>query len=193
MTALALGGLLLGGCHYTRERFRDLSDIIDTKGGSSPRLGLGVKGEATNFIWGGLGYGQPGPEYYGRRIFNKHLAGTTGKDGFRGPEEVGLGIGHFQLRDITKSGLWDNMATSYFGINPFAYNAIVSEDEWQATAVPWRVGLEVWLPFYDVGIYLNVGELIDFLVGFVGLDPADDEDIPIGSPHNYEREDTGES
>ncbi|MBI1851928.1 MAG: hypothetical protein HYR85_16445 [Planctomycetes bacterium] len=43
-----------------------------------------------------------------------------------------------------------------------------------------RFGVEVWLPLVRFGLYLNLGEVVDFVAGWVGLDSAQDDGIDKG-------------
>ena len=45
-----------------------------------------------------------------------------------------------------------------------------------------RVGAEILVPSLQVGGYLNLGELLDFLVGWFGFDPAVDLGELRGTP-----------
>src|SRR5262245_27744442 len=75
LVAVAAAVVPLAGCAYLRDRGRDLTDIVDVKGGVGG-VGLGVKARATEFIGTGvgLGAGYDTTEKYGRRWFDDESA-----------------------------------------------------------------------------------------------------------------------
>lgn len=198
-TALLILGFLTlaSGCTYTTDRLRDLTDIVDVKGGARLHPGLGGKIEATDFIWGGLGYSKTGVEFFGRRRLVDSREQSDLIKSFDYPNtatEISLGIAGYEFGGAQCGG-----AGSLFGINPVAFAHLYRQtlgshpEPPSLVSNPWRIGGELWLFLVDGGIYLNVGEVVDFLAGLAGLDPAEDDGLPLGTDYYHGREKKKES
>jgi hypothetical protein len=147
---------------YARDRALDFTDLVDFKAGLS--LGIAAKIEVTDYVASGLGFGiSDGYQFYGRILdpaggFYAHLL-LVGADG-GGPE--GKGPGAFSDKICTL--LYQQ---HFAGMRP----PFVSR---------FRVGGEILVPVIHLGIYLNCGEIVDFLGGLATLDPAGDDGLPKG-------------
>ncbi|MFT7465638.1 MAG: hypothetical protein ACI9EF_004007 [Pseudohongiellaceae bacterium] len=144
---------------YLSERAWDLSDVVDVKYGTG--IGLGVKAEATIYFGLGLGLGE---DFYVREWFGRMSAEE--RDWMSLQVLLGGGEGNA----IHGSGPMDTF--SVFGIDVMAEVA-----KWPGPSSGWRFGGEVMVPFAHLGLYLNVGELVDFLLGIGTLDVAGDDGI----------------
>ncbi len=214
-----LAALLLTapGCavgRYGRDRFMDLTDIIDIKYGVA--IGAGAKAEITQFLGAGggaaaLGYGR---EWYGRRSMERrgfafiHL-GAIGVDGGYGSDNLG---GWSDERAEVYFLLVNATAFADFGIAP------AGDARWEhiSTAAPpklgssqeallppwrfeplhpidyWRFGAEVIIPGVHFGIYFNFGQFLDFLAGWTTWDPADDDGVSFFDTYNLPPEEVAE-
>ncbi|MFH2001010.1 MAG: hypothetical protein ABIK28_15115 [Planctomycetota bacterium] len=154
----------------------DLTDIIDIKAGLC-YFGAGAKIEATDYIAAGLGFGVTSPftkEFFGR--FADNYGGVFLHFGFIGGDGV-----FFAITDRTF----------------FFYN-MTQVESCGESRIPFhsrfRFGGEFVLPLLSFGAYLNLGELVDFVTGFVGLDIALDDGYAKGSSltdfmlHDYREE-----
>jgi hypothetical protein len=181
--ALLVGSLLpAAGCTYARDRVYDLSDVIDPKVGSG--LGVGAKAEISYYLGIGGGVGVQGwlREWYGRKSYVTfgdkffHVA-VFGEDGGMGGPDENAGVRarpdtHATILNL--SAYSDHMSDeSVFGFSdawrlPEGY-------EVPAVGTRWRIGGEVMIPALTFGLYLNVGELADFLLGFSTYDFREDD------------------
>ena len=158
----------LAGCAYLRDRGRDFTDIVDVKGGAGG-VGLGVKARATEFIGTGVGFGAEyaTTEKYGRRWFDS-------KSAF-------IGLGVFTLDGEIGPCLGSGAEISFLALR-------VSNE---TATRPWtwfRFGGEAVLPGVRGGLFVNLGELVDFFAGIAGLDPVHDDGLRIGAPLEEEPE-----
>lgn len=138
----------------------DLTDIIDFKGGVAS-IGVGAKVEVTDYLGGGLGVGllPVSGEFFGRRsersgCFFLHLGFIGTEAGFSEISEQSILLFH--------------------GTYPGHEHRIPLHSRF-------RVGGEVVLPVISFGAYLNFGELMDFFLGFGGLDIAADDGVQKGT------------
>jgi hypothetical protein len=165
--------------HYFEDRGRDLADIVDLKGGES--MGLGVKVEATLYLGVGLGIAEQGRsvEWYGRERVrapvnpNKRFDGmfvhliVLGGDTYRG----GM---HGWSDD--PSWLKPGPPATYNSLNFLALNMVALRNRIQPPFLDrFRFGGEVLLPEVQGGIYLNVGQILDFVLGIFTIDIGDDD------------------
>jgi len=157
--------LFTPGCQYAKDRLLDASDVIDIKYGYA--VGLGAKIEATNYVGLGLGWGLSPKtrEWYGRRshvCYDQEFMhfGIVGRDGTdRSWGEPGKdGTDHYNIV------LPINIAQLDHGTPPMIER--------------WRLGFEIILPGGNGGLYLNLGELVDFFAGLATVDLADDDGVP---------------
>lgn len=181
LAALALGFVLLPGCQYTRDRVYDLSDVVDVRVGLA--YGAGAKVEATRWHAVGLGYAwQPWTwEWFGRRAVEReqlflHL-------GFGGWEvRSAHGSEHDRLyaltvdilqftRDARDHGGWRDRLPDH--VQQTIPNR---QPPWPRLIDRFRFGGHLMLGV-DFGLYLNVGQLYDFVAGLVGYDPAEDDGL----------------
>lgn len=163
--SLLLLCLSLSGCgvlNSIKERAVDLTDVLDFKFACPYSLGLGVKAEVTDYLGTGIGSCSllEGEEWFGRRYMP--CTGSLHHIVIWGAEESEIG------------------ATLYgFGFSQQAERPLPLVSRF-------RIGGEVLLPLVSLGLYVNLGEIFDFLAGFAGFDPAEDHGVPKGSrlePH----------
>jgi hypothetical protein len=151
----------LAGCTYLRERGRDVTDIVDVKGGSGG-YGLGVKARATEFVGTGIGYGA--------------VYDTSEKIG-RGSYEAESAFGGLGIVAI------DGKSGSCPGPG-YEISLLGLRIQGETMPSPWRwfrAGGEVVLPFVRGGLFVNFGEFVDFLAGVAGLDPVGDDGLAFGT------------
>ncbi len=161
--------LLFFGCagsgDYWNDRANDLPDIFDFKCGSGVGL-VGAKVEITDYIGTGLGlFVGSAREKYGREIV------TT--DG------IAIWLGIFGGEGISPA------CQSHEGYKPECFCLLyhfhgdqIYGDNSPPLTSRFRFGGEVFLFFPWLGFYINLGELVDFVVGFTTLDIAGDDKPP---------------
>jgi hypothetical protein len=212
-TALLATLLFVGpGCtvgNYAGDRFMDLTDIIDIKYGTA--IGVGAKVEITQYMGAGAGAAALGysREWYGRRSMEMNgfafvHAGVIGVDGGYGsPNPNGWSNERAEVYFLLVNGT----AFADFEIAPGGDGQTedtVSSEKLQEQAsdvadddtpdferLPslayWRFGGEVIIPSVQFGIYFNFGELVDFVSGIFGGDPARDDELSFFDTFNIEQ------
>jgi hypothetical protein len=144
---------------YLKDRALDLTDVIDVKIGGGYTI-VGAKVEVTDYVGMGIGAGVTFKAYevYGRRYYSK---------------ADGMFI-HLILIGFDDTPI-DNHDTSGASLCILGYN-----DRWNRPPMigRYRVGGEVLLLGGQLGLYANLGEVLDFLSGLAGFDPADDDGVP---------------
>lgn len=185
LSALLLG-LLLGvaGCAYPRDRLLDLTDIIDPKLGTG--LGVGAKAELTSYLGlgGGLGVNAWLREWYGRRSYESYgdkfvHFGVFGQDGGLGGVAQDAGV---RTRPDTHVTI---VNVSAFADHVGRYDVFGYSDAWELPdgyEVPplgtrWRIGGEFMIPALSFGLYVNLGEIADFVLGLGTIDFRDDDGV----------------
>lgn len=163
VVTLAAALVPLAGCAYLRDRGRDLTDVVDVKGGVGG-YGLGAKVRATEFVGTGVGYGAvyDTTEKLGRPWYE-------GESGF-----IGLGIVGF-----------DGQGRRLRPGEGFEISLLGLRVQNETAPRPWtwfRFGGEIVLPFVRGGLFVNLGEFVDFLAGLATLDPVCDDGLPLGTP-----------
>ncbi|HEX5011871.1 MAG TPA: hypothetical protein VFY71_15870 [Planctomycetota bacterium] len=186
---VAAAGLLLllacQGCgslgQYGQDRLRDLSDILDVRYGT----GLGL-GSQIRVLWLETGFGLSTEAYYrqwfGRKsvevrrgLFAQAVVAGIDGDYWRRKSDELLGnssTGSFSVLVVNVP-----LCTSFF-------SGTGSEDWFEVPAgdpplwESFRIGGVVFLPGVSGGLFLNLGEVVDFLGGVVGWDPLHDDGIP---------------
>jgi len=201
--------LLTPGCavgRYLGYRGMDLTDIVDLKYGVA--IGVGAKVEATQFIGTGAGAAALGysREWFGRRSMELngfaflHLI-AMGVDGGYGSMNLGgwsdeRAEVYFLLVNATAfadfgiapggDARWDHLDTAA----PPKIGTIVEELKPPTEYLPvpaleyWRFGFEVLVPGGQFGLYLNFGEVYDFMAGLITYDPADDDGVSFLATYN---------
>ncbi len=74
------------------------------------------------------------------------------------------------------------------GLNIFG--ALIDEHsgkEYIPTQERIRIGMQVTLPLIMFGIYINMFHLLDFILGFIGIDIAEDDGLPLWELAKRER------
>jgi len=188
------------GCAYAGDRLLDMSDIVDLKLGTG--IGIGVKAELTYYVGIGAGLGVNAylREWYGRKSYETYgdrfvHVGVFGQDGGMDGPEKDAGV---RARVETYVLLVNMTATAdhVAGRGVLGYS-----DAWQMARnyeVPplgtrWRVGGEVLIPAISFGLYLNLGELADFLLGFTTYDFREDDGLDKGARYRLGDAPTTES
>ena len=159
LTAVLL--VATAGCSYTTDRLLDLTDMVDVRGGSGG-FGLGVKVRATEFVETGLaaGGGYEEVEFYGRRRLDVPNSDVLQM----------LIVGYDKGGNISGSKVpWEINTFFFRGAKP-----------WAPPVSWWRFGGEIILPGVRGGIFLNIGEILDFILGFTTLDIAGDDGLGKG-------------
>lgn len=198
--AAVLAAVLLSttGCAYVGDRLLDLTDVVDVKYGAA--LGVGAKVEVTHYLGAGVGLAVLGynREWYGRRSF----------------ESEGCAFVHFAIigADGGAHGCRENdtegeMSTEGFDGYMLLCNVFALDDyyvgwiEEQSNAAGdttgyvdlplidhWRVGAEVVVLPVQFGLFLNLGQLADFVLGLVTIDIAHDDEIRKGDVFEWPRD-----
>lgn len=200
--------LLCSGCavgRYVRDRALDVTDIIDIKYGTC--IGVGAKAEITHFLGAGAGAAALGVqrEWYGRRSIKSRgfafaHAGAIGVDGgFGSPNPEGWSDEPADVYFLLVNGT----ALADFLVAPGGDARIDLIDVTQtqrrrareAAADPdappahpptpplvdrWRIGAEVLIPAVNFGLYVNLGEVADLVLGLFTIDIADDDGVSKG-------------
>jgi len=187
VTGLALAQSSCAVADYGGDRLMDLTDIIDLKYGVA--VGAGAKAEATIYLGAGAGIGALGytREWFGRRStiqqskwFFHFVAG--GVDGGRGSltwEEEDMPDGDLERADVNVL-LANLTALNDHNTGPRGDEDPELKNLWGANAPPtldrFRFGGEFLIPVIHFGLYVNLGEVVDFLGGWFTWDPAYDDD-----------------
>lgn len=158
LASLLLLPALLTGCSYARDRLLDLTDIVDLRGGPGG-IGIGAKVRASEFLETGLavGGGYSEVEWYGRRILET-------------PESNPLQliiVGLDKRAGEKRKEPWEMNIIMLRGARP-----------WPPPVSWFRFGGELILPLVRGGLYLNLGEVADLVLGFTTLDIAEDDGLP---------------
>jgi hypothetical protein len=166
---------------YGTDRMRDLSDVIDVRYGTGFGLGSQVQ-----VLWLATGLGASTEHYYRQWFGRKSVEVRTGLFA----NVLILGIeGDFWRRDFAHMlGDSSTGALSVLVINLSLSSSVFSladKGDWfkePAGDPPFldglRIGGTLFLPGVNGGLYLNFGELLDFLCGVIGYDPLGDDGIP---------------
>jgi hypothetical protein len=180
--ALILLALSLQACSglatYGLDRARDLSDVVDVRYGTG--LGLGVFVQCMWPLPLGVGLGASS-ESYSRQWFGRKSVEI--RDGVFAHAIVIGTEGHGADDDSTTGSL------NFLGLN--ACGGHIYSKDWRGTDAwfhspagdppqldRFRIGATVFLPGVNGGLFLNVGEIFDFLTGLVGYDLMRDDGIP---------------
>lgn len=174
---------------YGRDRLMDIPDIIDLKYGVG--IGVGAKVELTTYFGAGGGLAALGytREWYGRRstiMQSKYFVhfGIGGVDGGKGAEgwpNDDEPFGDAKERADVNVLFANITALRDHNIAPRGEDGPEVSDLWNINAPPsldrWRFGGEFVIPLIHFGIYLNLGEIVDFIGGWVTWDPAYDDGV----------------
>jgi hypothetical protein len=156
---------------YARDRLLDATDVVDFKYGRA--WGFGIKFEVSLYLGTGIGLGvvESSREWYGRHATDFKL----NKDG----GALDWLDGTFAQAGIlgTDGGAPGNATQSAFTTIFFNVLLLSGDNSAPPMIERWRVGAEVVLPKVTGGMYLNFGELWDFLAGIGGGDPAGDDGV----------------
>jgi len=149
----------------------DMSDVIDIKYGYA--IGAGVKVEATNWLGVGVGWGlmPKTREWYGRRSLVSYdqeflmfvLAGRDGNKRAWGEPSA-------------------NGTDFYNIVLPLNISAL--DHDTPPMLERFRFGFEFIVPTVNAGLYLNLGEVCDFILGLTTIDIAHDDGVPKSAQYN---------
>ncbi len=168
---------------YGEDRVRDISDVIDVRYGTG--FGLGVSVQWTELLGTGLGCST---EWYQRQWYGRKSIEV--RDGLFAQALIFGVDGDYVRREAQGANYWECMSstgnTTWF---IFRLTGISREgwgnEEWftkpggvAPSAEFARIGGAVFLPGVNGGIYVNLGEVIDFVSGLFGYDPMNDDDYP---------------
>jgi hypothetical protein len=160
---LVLIAVLAVGCGvepYLVDRGLDITDVVDFKIGVG--LGIGAKAQVTDFVGAGLGAGNydPAVESFGRRFFHYD------QDGFL--HGVVFGLDGTKIATLTDETTVNIALLQLRGINlPLLQR--------------FRVGGEILLPGLELGLWVNLGEVLDLICGVASFDPALDDGMNKGT------------
>ncbi|GIW71193.1 MAG: hypothetical protein KatS3mg102_0735 [Planctomycetota bacterium] len=152
----------LGGCSYLSDRAADLVDVFTVEVGFGPGLHADLK--ATDWLHLGVGYAQ------------LRKAGLRGRDAvWMRDREVGL-----PLSALLWVGAWREGALERLGhLHADVPDLLAYPDPWRRADL--ELGLSAGLVSVRLG--LSPGQLLDFLAGLFGFDPAgDDRGPPLAPP-----------
>ena len=161
IVALACGAAGCSAPGYGNDRLLDASDVFDVQYGTG--LGLGALAQATLWLEGGVGLSSTVSmrEWYGRRSTIDDEGTFVGLLAFTG----------------TGSFPHGSVPTSSFSVL-FVNVAAVIEDDPPETIDRFRIGGRIYLPCVNLGLFLNLGEIVDLAAGVAGFDPAEDDGVP---------------
>lgn len=156
---LGLSALLLvvvslsSGCVYATDRLADLADIVTAQCGTG--LGLHAAVRITDYVSIGMGAARLHVVRWGERHPRAMFA-----------FEIGIPFSIPAWLPSIPAGRLDRMLALQLDSQSLA------EDRWTRKL---DVGVELTLAAVGVGAAVRVGELVDFVAGIVGMDPADDD------------------
>lgn len=138
----------------------DLTDVVDV--GYGQGMGLGLFARATLWVEAGVGLSSTtdSREWYGRRSA-------------RHPEGAFVGLLAFTATGNYAHGEPPMSSGGLLFVNLLA----VLDDEPPELIDRFQVGGRVYLPFVNLGLFVNLGEIVDLCAGLVGADPAADDGI----------------
>ena len=156
LALVCLAGTLVQttGCAYLRERALDAVDVIHVVGGIGWGLHADVK--ASDYLHLGVGYAEI------------RKAGLSGRDVvWQRDREVGLPVSALPWIGALREGTGARLG--HFHLN--VQDLLAYEDPWRRA----DVGASVTAGLFTVGCGFSPGQLVDFLAGLVGFDPASDD------------------
>jgi len=178
---LAAFALACAGCSavgtYFADRGRDAIDIIDLRYGDG--MGLGLQVDATMFFGTGLGYSKG---EWTRTWYGRHAVDTDNAEFF----------GWLVSSEMNLATCMDNSADGWNNVLLFNFAILgradwIGGEEWfagRSRTVPgmetFRVGLALFVPGGHGGLYVNLGEIVDFLGGLATFDLANDDGVVKG-------------
>jgi len=179
--ALLLAAALAGaGCTtssaWGSDRLLDLTDVVDVRYGTG--VGLGVQLDATMIFGTGLGYSTVDRT---RAWFGRHSVETLNTAFFGMVLGSTLGWRHtppdpahgwFDVLFVNVSVILGHPMEASGDESWFAY------DDGPPLIDRFRFGTTLFLPGVHGGLYLNVGEVFDFVLGIFFLDPSGDDGVP---------------
>jgi hypothetical protein len=182
-----LGLLLLLACQacaplatYGRDRVRDVSDVVDVRYGLG--FGLGASAQFGEVFGTGLGCSIEWYErqWYGRKSIESHdgLFAAALILGYDGDYVLRLDPGEGVIGGNTLAGNMTVLCLRGVGHSP----AMSGTQEWftePGGKLPgWstgRIGGAVFLPGVLAGLYVNLGEIVDFFGGLATFDLMNDD------------------
>jgi hypothetical protein len=159
---------------WGKDRLLDLTDIVDLRYGTG--LGLGVQADALLLLGTGVGYSDVSwsRAWYGRHavdVGSRKFVGAVLYSAFGDYEYPG---------DAART--WCNvLLLNIASIGPAQASGDENwfeRDQGPPILERLRCGATLFLPGVHGGLYLNVGEAVDFLLGVFFLDPCTDDGQP---------------
>ena len=146
--------------NYFEARGHDIPDMIDVKWACDVlSFGIGAKLEATNYLNAGVGYGSYDDIY---ESFGRYATRGAG-------EFLHLGIYGYD-------GSGSNNVPGANAEYNIAFVNCCQEDR-PPIVDRFRFGGEVLVLGLNAGLYLNTGEVLDFILGIAGIDIAGDDEL----------------
>ena len=177
-TSLLLAAALGAGCTtssaWGTDRLRDLTDVVDVRYGTG--IGLGVQLDATMLFGTGLGYatvdwtrvwyGRHSVDNSGTEFFGVILGSAL--DGGMCPTDPAHGWFDILFINVSLLGEMDASGSDDWFVH----------DDGPPLIDMFRFGGTLFLPGVHGGLHVNVGEVVDFVLGVFFLDPAGDDGVP---------------
>ena len=181
LALLAAGAACAGPVTYGRNVLRDVSDVVDVRYGTG--FGLGASAQFTDLLATGLGCSV---EWYQREWFGRKsvevrdgLFAAGLLFGFDGDYLRRLEPGQWDIEGDSTTGDWFALLVNWNRGRSDELNATEAWLTEPAGDPPARSGLRfggaVFLPGVHGGLYLNLGELVDFATALVGYDFIKDD------------------
>lgn len=175
---LLTAALTSAGCTaspaWGSDRLRDLTDIVDVRYGTG--LGLGVQADALLLLGTGVGWSDI---TYSRVWYGRHSV-DVGHRSFLGLVLYSAFGDYEYPGDAART--WCNVVLlNIASIGPARASGDEDwfvRDDGPPILTRLRAGATVFLPGVHGGLYLNVGEAIDFVLGLAFLDPCTDDGQP---------------
>jgi hypothetical protein len=160
------------GCTYGHNRLQDAGDIFDWKWACNwESAGVGVKLEVTNYLGAGLGV-----------AFFDDVSETYGRHIVRTPKNEFV---HIIVAGVD-GPVWEDGSRDGSALYGVGLNCCQDPRPWVIDR--FRIGAEIIVLNVDGGLYLNFGQLFDFLAGLTTWDPGDDDGLPRRTVMDWEPE-----
>jgi len=163
-----------GAATWGRDRLSDATDVLDIRYGTG--LGLGLHLDATQYFGAGVGWSRVDRS---RTWYGRHAVDMQGKEfvGF----VLGSALGGGMCPPDPAHGWWHMLGFNVAALDVPNWSGDTGWFE-HDNGPPFidraRFGAVLFLPFVHGGLHLNVGEVLDLVIGLAGFDPAADDGIP---------------
>ena len=175
---LLAAALTSGGCTassaWGTDRLLDLTDIVDVRYGTG--LGLGVQADAMLLLGTGVGWSDVS---YSRAWYGRHAVDIKHRT-FLGAVLYSA-LGDYEYPgDAART--WCNIVLlNIASVGPARASGDEDwflRDDGPPIMTRLRPGVTLFLPGVHGGLYVNVGEALDFVLGIFFLDPCTDDGQP---------------